>query len=113
MRICSDRHPKAFEGASQAFQPLGAVADIGDVVGYGFSCSQTDADVCRTSISLVIADIGIARVIARTIVGGGDRLLEVGIGKRDDVPGRCTQGGKIQPPLEVGAQPGIGVGFYR
>jgi hypothetical protein len=67
----------------------------------------------RVPVSLVVADECIIGVVAGPIVRRGDGLLEIGIGKRDDVPWPGPQRGEINPAREVCPQPAIRIGFYR
>ncbi len=104
LRIRGERHPEAFTGGCQPFQPIFSVPGVADVAGDRFRRSQADSDVGRIPVALVVSNESIVGIIRRPVVRGRDGLLEIGIGERDDVSRSRTQRGKIHPSFKIGSQ---------
>ena len=103
---------KHLEAGGKALQPFLSISCISDVIRKRPGGAEADADVQRVSVPLVVTDESIVGSFA-AVVRGGDGLLEIGIGERDDVSGPASQRGKIHAAFEVGPQPAVRVGFYR
>jgi hypothetical protein len=86
---------KHFKVRGKTLQPVLSVPGISDVIRKRLGRPEADPDVDRVPITLVVTDESVVGIIRWPVIRGGDGLLEIGIGERDDVSGPCPQRGKV------------------